>query len=114
LWREAIETFTILLCPIAPFITEEIWQEVLGHKADSVHQMEWPSYDEELIASDEMVIMIQVNGRLRDKIMVPAKIADDELQEAVLERSKVKRYLEGKEVRRFIIVPEKLVNIVIK
>jgi len=114
LWREAIETITILLCPIAPFITEEIWQEVLGHTGESVHQMRWPSYQEELIAADEMVMMIQINGRLRDKIMVPAKIADDELQEEVLERSKVKRYLEGKEVRRFIIVPEKLVNIVIK
>jgi leucyl-tRNA synthetase len=114
LWRAAIETITILLCPIAPFITEEIWQEVLGHKGESVHQMRWPSYQEELIAADEMVMMIQINGRLRDKIMVPAKIADDQLQEAVLERSKVKRYLEGKEVRRFIIVPEKLVNIVVK
>jgi leucyl-tRNA synthetase len=113
LWREAIETFTILLCPIAPFITEEIWQEVLGHKADSVHQVEWPSYDEELIAADEMVIMIQVNGRLRDKVTVPVQISGDELREVVLVRPKVKRYIEGKEVRRFIIVPEKLVNVVV-
>jgi leucyl-tRNA synthetase len=58
LWREALETITILLCPIAPFITEEIWQGVLGHEGISVHQSDWPEYDETLIAAEMMSIMI--------------------------------------------------------
>jgi leucyl-tRNA synthetase len=113
LWREALEKFTILLCPIAPFVTEEVWQGVLGHAGHSVHLMKWPEYDEEMIAADEIAIMIQVNGRLRDKVTVPKGISDDELREAVLTRTKIKSYTEGNTVRRVIIVPEKLVNIVV-
>ncbi|MGB3715505.1 MAG: class I tRNA ligase family protein, partial [Candidatus Promineifilaceae bacterium] len=113
LWREALEKFTILLCPIAPFVTEEIWQGVLGHAGSSVHLADWPTYDVELIVAEEMAIMIQVNGKLRDKVTVPAGIADDDLHKVVLARSKVRSYTEGKTVRRIIIVPEKLVNIVV-
>ena len=113
MWAEALETITILLCPIAPFVTEEVWQDVLGNKGQSVHLMDWPEYDEKLIAAEEIIIMIQVNGRLRDKIIVPAGITDDDLKTVVLAGSKVKSYIDGKQVRRIIIVPEKLVNIVV-
>jgi len=112
-WREALETFTILLCPIAPFITEEVWQEVLGHDGESVQLMEWPSYDEDLIAAEELSIMIQVNGRLRDKVTVPVGITDEDLHVVILARPKVMRYTVGKEIRRVIVVPEKLVNVVV-
>jgi leucyl-tRNA synthetase len=114
LWREALETFTILLCPIAPFITEEIWQGVLGHKGISVHQSKWPEYDETLITAEMMSIMIQINGKLRDKVAAPVGISDDELRKMVLARSNVQRYVTGKTVSRTIIVPNKLVNLVVK
>jgi leucyl-tRNA synthetase len=113
LWKEALETFTVLLCPIAPFITEEIWQEVLGHKGESVHQSEWPVYDEALISDEVMIMMIQINGKLRDKVTVPVGVSDEELREAVLARANVQRHIEGKTVHRTIIVPEKLVNLVV-
>jgi leucyl-tRNA synthetase len=114
LWREALETFTILLCPIAPFITEEIWQDVLGHKGISVHQSDWPEYDETLIAAEMMSIMIQINGKLRDKVSVPAGISDEELRKTILARSNVQRHVTGKTVSRIIIIPNKLVNLVVK
>jgi leucyl-tRNA synthetase len=114
LWREALETFTILLCPIAPFITEEVWQEVLGHQGQSVQLMEWPDYNENLIVDQEISIMIQVNGRLRDKVTVPVGITEEELHAAVLARPKVLKYTAGQDIRRMIVVPEKLVNVVVK
>lgn len=113
LWCEALEKFTILLCPIAPYVSEEVWQGALDHVGISVHQMKWPEYDEEMIIAEEIPIMIQVNGRLRDKVTVPAGITDDVLREVVLARSKIKSYTEGRTVRRIVIVPEKLVNIVV-
>jgi leucyl-tRNA synthetase len=113
MWAEALEMITILLCPIAPFVTEEVWQDVLGNKGQSVHLMDWPEYDEQLIEAEEITIMIQVNGRLRDKVTVPVGISEDDLKTTVLAGSKVKSYIDRKQVRRIIIVPEKLVNIVI-
>ena len=114
LWRQALETLTLLLCPIAPFITEEIWQEVLGYKEGSVHQVPWPEFDEALTVADEIDIMVQINGKLRDKITVPADIADEQLRALVLGRDKVKKYVDGKQVRQTVIVPQRLVNVVVK
>jgi leucyl-tRNA synthetase len=113
LWREALEAYTRLLSPIAPFITEEIWQEVLGHQGESVHESDWPDYDEALTVAEEITLMIQVNGKLRDKLTVPADIDDDALREAVLAREKVQKRLNGRTVRKTIIVPKRLVNVVI-
>jgi leucyl-tRNA synthetase len=112
LWRQALETFVGLLSPIAPFISEHIWQEALGHKGHSIHRQPWPAYDEQLVIADTVEIMIQVNGRLRDRVEVPAAIADDELEQLVLERDKVRHHLNGKAVRKTIIVPGRLVNVV--
>jgi leucyl-tRNA synthetase len=112
LWREALEMFTRLLSPIAPFICEEIWQEALGHHNRSVHETEWPTYDESLIMADTVMIIVQVNGRLRDRIEVPAGISDVELERLVLDREKVRRYLNGKTIHKTIVVPDRLVNVV--
>ncbi len=114
LWREALESFTLLLCPMAPFITEEVWQEALGHKGQSVHQMPWPAYDEALITADELTIMIQIDGKLRDRVTVPADIGDEELERVVLNREKVQKYVDGKHVRKVIVVPKRLVNVVVR
>jgi len=113
-WRQALETFTCLLSPIAPFITEEIWQEALGHKERSVHQMPWPEYDKKMLEAEEITIIIQVNGKLRDKVTVPAGIDDRNLEKTVFARDRVQKYLNGKNVHKTIIVPQRLVNIVVK
>lgn len=113
-WREALETFTRLLSPIAPFITEEIWQEALGHEGSSVHQISWPEYDEKVLKADEVTIIIQVNGKLRDKVTVPAGIDDEELKNTVFARERVQKYLNLKNVYKTIIVPQRLINIVVK
>jgi leucyl-tRNA synthetase len=111
--RHALEIFTKLLCPIAPFATEEIWQEALGHKRRSVHQEPWPEYDEELAKAEEITVMVQVNGKLRDRVTVPAGIEDQELREIVLAREKVQKHLNDKAVRKTIVVPQRLINIVV-
>lgn len=112
-WRQALEIFTKLLCPIAPFITEEIWQGALGHKGYSVHQEPWPEHDEELARAEEITVMVQVNGKLRDRVTVPAGIEDQELRDIVLAREKVQKYLNDKSVRKTIVVPQRLINIVV-
>lgn len=112
-WHQALETFTQLLCPIAPFVTEEIWQEALGHKGHSVHQVPWPEYDEDLARAEEITVMVQVNGKLRDRVTVPAGIDEQELRETVLAREKVQKYVNDKPVRKTIIVPQRLINIVV-
>jgi leucyl-tRNA synthetase len=114
LWGEAFETYTRLLCPIAPFVTEEVWQEVLDHKGSSVHQTSWPGYDEALIAAEEVTIMVQINGKLRDQVVVPSGIGEESLQEIVLAQAKVQKYLNGRSPSKMIVVPEKLINIVLK
>jgi len=114
LWHEALETMTRLLCPIAPFVTEEVWQEVLGHKGQSVHQMPWPEYDEALIVAEQIQIMVQVNGKLRDKVTVPAGIGDEELKHIVLTLDNVQRHVNGRPVKKTIIVPQRLVNLVVQ
>jgi len=111
-WREAIETFSLLLAPFAPFIAEEVWREVLGHEA-SVHRQSWPEYDEEQIQGGEITVAVQVNGRLRDTITVPAGIADDDLEEAALASANVQRHVDGRPIRKTIVVSQQLVNFVV-
>ncbi len=77
-WRSAIETMTLLLSPIAPFITEEVWQTVLGYR-DSVHRQAWPVYDSALAQEEQVTIVVQVNGRVRDRLQVEVGTANDVL-----------------------------------
>jgi leucyl-tRNA synthetase len=114
LWREVLETYTRLLCSIAPFMTEEIWQTVLGHSGLSVHRTSWPVYDEGLLAADEVTMMIQINGKVRDQVTVAVDISDEDLEAAVLGREKVQRYVDGERVEKIIIVPGRLVNVVVE
>ena len=98
----------MLLAPAAPHIAEELWQ-LTGH-AGSVHQQAWPAWDAEL-ARDEMVqIPIQVNGKLREVIEVPADIQLDELRQAALDLPRVQQHLEGRQVVKMIYVPGKVLN----
>lgn len=111
-WRQAIETITLLLAPIAPFISEEIWRGALGHD-DSVHLQSWPKYDDDIAAEEEITLVVQVNGRVRDRLTVPADASEVMLREAALQSPRIQRYTEGNVIRDIIVVPQKLVNIVI-
>jgi len=111
-WRAALETFCLLLAPIAPFISEEVWQEVLGHE-ESVHRQPWPEYDPAQLQAAQMTIAVQVNGKLRDTLTVPADIEEEALQQAALSSPNVQRHIDGATVRRVVMVPGRVVNIVL-
>ncbi len=111
-WRQAIETFTLLLAPFAPFVTEEVWQTVLGY-SDSVHRQSWPVYDAALAADAQITIVIQVNGKLRDRITASSGLAETALQEMALASDAVNRYVNGRAIQKIVIIPDRLVNIVV-
>ena len=104
--------FCKLLAPFAPHITEELWQEVLGNKK-SIHIETWPNYDETLLTEETVTVAIQINGKVRDTIEVKKGLAEKELMELVLAREKVKKYLQGKEIKKFIYIQDRLTNIVV-
>lgn len=111
-WRQAVETFTLLLAPFAPFVAEEVWQTVLGH-SNSVHRQTWPEHDASLAADAQITIVVQVNGKLRDRITAPPGLDETALQEMALASAAVGRYVNGRAIRKIIVIPDKLVNIVI-
>jgi leucyl-tRNA synthetase len=108
--RAAIETVTLLLSPFVPHIAEELW-ETLG-KGESIIKAPWPDYDREVIVEDEVLLVIQVNGKVRDKVTVPFSMGEGEIKAVALEREKIKRLIQDKDVQRIILVPKKLINIV--
>ncbi|MFX4261623.1 leucine--tRNA ligase [Pelotomaculum propionicicum] len=110
--KEAVDSLLLLLAPFAPHITEEIW-EATGHEG-SVHLQGWPSYDPEAIVEDEITIVVQVNSRVRDRMLVPAGLSAKEMQERVMNDPKILKLTEGKKIVKIIPVPDKLVNIVVK
>jgi leucyl-tRNA synthetase len=112
LWREAITYFLLLLAPIAPHLAEELWVRT-GHPY-SIHNQQWPGYDEELAKEEQITLVIQVNGKVRDRVVVPASISEAEAKELALGREKIKAYLDGKKLSRIVYVPRRLVNIVLE
>ena len=110
-WRECIEKFLLMLAPIAPHIAEELWEQT-GH-AYSIHQQSFPAWDESLAADETITLVVQVNGKVRDRIEVPANIDEPTAHELALASSKVQPYTEGKVVNKAIYVPGRLVNVVV-
>jgi len=110
-WREAIDTLFLLLAPTAPHLAEELWQQT-GHMY-SIHNRSWPSWDEELARDEQITLVVQVNGKLRDRITVSASTTEAEAKQLALESPRVKNYLEGKQVINIIYVPGRLVNLVV-
>lgn len=100
-----------ILAPLAPYITEELWQQI-GNK-NSIHSQKWPEYDEKLIKEEIITLVIQINGKVRDEIKVNPAITVEEAKKLTLNREKVKRWIEGKKVKKVIFVPGKLINLVI-
>jgi leucyl-tRNA synthetase len=110
-WGEAIETLILLMAPVAPHIAEELWARI--GRPYSVHQQRWPVADPALAAEDEVEIVVQVNGKVRDKLVAPVNTGEARLRELALASERVQSYVDGKTIRNVIVVPGKLVNIVV-
>ncbi|MEW6426129.1 MAG: leucine--tRNA ligase, partial [Bacillota bacterium] len=108
--REAIESLLLLLAPFAPFVTEELWAGT-GHQ-ESIHKQRWPGYDPAALVEEEVTIVVQVNGRVRDRIILPRDISSEEMIARVLAQPRIRQLTEGKRIKKVIPVPGKLVNIV--
>jgi leucyl-tRNA synthetase len=111
-WNEAVQSLLLMLAPVAPHIAEELWQR--SGRAYSVHRQAWPAWDEELVREEQVTLVVQVNGKLRDRIDVPASIDEERAKELALGSTRVKPHLDGREVLRVVYVPGKLVNVVVK
>jgi leucyl-tRNA synthetase len=110
-WKEAIEIYLHMLAPVTPHIAEELWQR-LGRKY-SIHTRPWPEVDEEAAAEEQITLVVQVNGKVRDRITVPVDISEEDAKKVALASEAVQKFLEGKPPRKVILVPGRLVNIVL-
>lgn len=108
--KQYVEGFVKVLAPIAPHLSEELWS-LLGH-SNTISYEEWPSFDESFLVEDEVEVVIQVMGKIRSKINVAKNISKEELEKIALADEKTQEWLDGKTVRKVIVVPGKLVNIV--
>ncbi|MGQ9573255.1 MAG: leucine--tRNA ligase [Dehalococcoidia bacterium] len=111
-WQEAIETLLLLMAPSAPHFTEELWAR-LG-KPYSIHQQPWPKWDEELAREEEITLVVQVNGKVRDRLQVPADIDEERAKELALASQRVQAHINKKQLQRVIYVPGRLVNVVVR
>ena len=111
-WRDAIEKLLLLLAPMAPHVAEELWEQT--GRAYSVHRQSWPEWDPDLAADEVVTLVVQVNGRVRDKIEVAADVTEDRARELALSSRRVQAHVEGKEVARLVYVPGRLVNVVVR
>jgi leucyl-tRNA synthetase len=112
LWDEAINALMLLIAPATPHLAEELWTGM--GKPYSIHNQPWPKYDPALVKEDQITLVVQVNGKVRDKIDAPASITEEEAHEMALSSEKIKCHLEGKTPVKVIYVPAKLINIVVK
>jgi len=110
-WDEAIDIYLRMLAPVAPHLAEELWASI--GKPYSIHQQLWPAVDEAAAAEDEIILVVQVNGKVRDRISVPVDIDEGKAKEIALNSDIVAKYLQDREPRKVILVPGKLVNIVV-
>jgi leucyl-tRNA synthetase len=111
-WELAVDNLMLLLAPTAPHLTEELWQRT-GHQY-SIHNQEWPGWNEELAREEEITLVVQVNGKLRDRITVSASVTEDEAKKLALESERVRPHIEGKQVAQVVYVPGRLVNLVVR
>jgi leucyl-tRNA synthetase len=112
----ALRTLLILLNPFAPHLTEELWQR-LGQRfsifSGQISQQAWPNWDEAYLVEEEVEIIVQVNGKLRDRITVPKDLENKALEEMALAAPKVKESTAGKTIQKIVIVPNRVVNVVV-
>jgi leucyl-tRNA synthetase len=110
-WAEALEIYVKMMAPITPHIAEELWAEI--GKPYSVHTQPWPKVDEAAVKEDEITLPVQVNGKLRDRITVPAEADDETVKAAALAAEGVVKMLDGKAPKKVIVVRGKLVSVVV-
>lgn len=110
--RYYIEQLLLLLAPFAPHLTEELWHQI-GHES-SIHNEEYPQYDENMLKEDTKVIGVQVNGRLRGEVEVASTDTEEIVKEKISNIESIKRHIEGKEIVKFIYIPNRIVNIIVK
>ena len=109
---EAVKSLVIMLAPFVPHITEELWGMIGGR--GSVHSQKWVTYDESALVKDEVEIVLQINGKIKDKMLIASGLDDEQIKKAVLENAKIVSLTEGKTIVKVIVVKGKLVNIVVK
>lgn len=111
-FKEVLEALALMLAPFAPFVTEEMWH-MMG-KTDSVHMQQWPKYDETALTKNNVEIAVEINGKVRDRIIIPSGLTPEQTQNRAMENQKVKELVAGKTILKTIAVPERLINIVVK
>jgi leucyl-tRNA synthetase len=109
--KEAFEILVITLSPFAPHICEEMW-EIIGNERGMV-KASWPEWDESALKQDEITVVVQINGKVRSKIQVPSDFSEDQVKQMALEDERINKFISDKEIKRVVVVPQKLVNIVI-
>jgi leucyl-tRNA synthetase len=110
-FKNAVEHLLLLMAPGTPHIAEELWARI--GKPYSIHQQSWPAFNPEIAKEEEITLVLQVNGKVRDRVLVPAGISEEEAKQIALSNENVQRFLEGEEPRKVIVVPGRLVNVVI-
>jgi leucyl-tRNA synthetase len=111
LWRESIGKLLVVMAPMTPFISEELWHSA-GFPGDTVFHQAWPCWNEDDLVLDAVEIVVQVKGKIRGRMMLPPDISGEEMQRRALELDRIADILDGREPRRVIVVPGKLVNII--
>lgn len=111
-WEETIKILILLLAPIAPHISEELWHRI--SMENSVHEQSWPEWDSKFIKEDIFTLVVQVNGKVRDKIEIPVDMGEGEIKDLAMQSNKVEKYVNGKQVVKSIYIRNKLLNLVVK
>jgi leucyl-tRNA synthetase len=109
--KEAVDATLLLLSPMTPHLCSELWQ-ITGHET-FLEEQPWPSYDPDAARDEEITIVLQVNGKVRGRLVVAPDIEEDELRKLAQQDDKVQKFLAGKSIRKIIVVPGKLVNLVV-
>jgi leucyl-tRNA synthetase len=111
-WDEALEALLLLLAPACPHIAEELWAR--NGRPYSIHRQAWPAWDEAVAAEETITLVVQVNGKVRDKIEVPVGVDEETARSLAIETEGARRHTAGKEIVKVVVVPGRLVNIVIR
>jgi leucyl-tRNA synthetase len=109
--KGSLEKILKLLSPFAPYVTEELWEK-LGNTF-SIHVTDWPDVDEKVLVEDVVVLPVQVNGKLRGEIEVKKDMSEEDIKKSATSQENVKKYLEGKTIKKFVYVPGRIANIVV-
>ena len=110
--RDAVDSLVLILSPFAPHLGEELWRR-LGHE-DTISYEPWPDFDPDALVEDTVTIPVQINGKVRDRLEIPVGTTRQTIEPLVLEREKIQQFTDGKQVVKFILVPDKMVNLVVK